>query len=91
MAITKEDIRYIAKLAKLQFSEEDAEVFAVEFENILEQFKTLDKLDLEGVEIERPKVAVVRKDICKKCKIDDLYTNSKNMRETSIEVPKIIE
>ncbi len=37
------------------------------------------------------KVAVVRKDICKKCDIDDLYRNSKKMRETSIEVPKIIE
>ena len=91
MAITKEDVRYIAKLAKLKFSEEEAEVFAGEFENILEQFKTLDQLNLEDVEIERPKVAVVRKDICQKCDIDDLYRNSKNMRETSIEVPKIIE
>lgn len=91
MAITKEDVKYIAKLAKLKFSEEEAEVFAGEFENILEQFKTLDQLNLEYVEIERPKVAVVRKDICQKCDIDDLYRNSKNMRETSIEVPKIIE
>ncbi|MCC3867012.1 Asp-tRNA(Asn)/Glu-tRNA(Gln) amidotransferase subunit GatC [Terrisporobacter mayombei] len=91
MAITKEDVKYIAKLAKLKFSEEEAEVFAGEFENILEQFKTLDKLNLEDVETERPKVAVVRKDICKKCDMEDLYRNSKNMRETSIEVPKIIE
>ncbi|MCR1824212.1 MULTISPECIES: Asp-tRNA(Asn)/Glu-tRNA(Gln) amidotransferase subunit GatC [Terrisporobacter] len=91
MAITKEDVKYIAKLAKLQFSEEEATVFAGEFENILEQFKTLDKLHLEGVEIEKAKVAVVRKDICKKCDIDDLYRNSKKMRETFIEVPKIIE
>ena len=90
MAITKEDVKYIAKLAKLKFSEEEATLFAGEFENILEQFKTLDKLNLEGVEIERPKVAVVRKDICKKYDIDDLYRNSKKMRETSIEVPKII-
>ena len=35
--------------------------------------------------------AVVRKDVCKKCEIDDLYRNTKVMRETSIEVPKIIE
>ena len=91
MAITKEDVKYIAKLAKLQFTEEEAEVFALEFENILEQFKSLDELNLEDVEIERSKVSVVRKDICKKCEIDDLYRNSKKMRETSIEVPKIIE
>ena len=91
MAITKEDVKYIAKLAKLKFSEEEAEVFALEFENILQQFKSLDKLNLDDVEVERQKVAVVRKDICKKCEIDDLYRNSKKMRETSIEVPKIIE
>lgn len=91
MKITKEDIKYIAKLAKLQFKEEEAVVFAYEFENILEQFKTLDKLHLEDIEIERSNVAVVRKDICKKCDIDDLYRNCKKMRETYIEVPKIIE
>lgn len=91
MEITKEDVKYIAKLAKLQFSEEEAKVFANEFENILEQFKTLDKLNLDEVEIEKPKTSVVRKDIYIKCEIDDLYRNSKKMRETSIEVPKIIE
>ncbi len=32
MAITKEDVKYIAKLAKLQFSEEEATVFAGEFD-----------------------------------------------------------
>lgn len=91
MAITKDDVKYTAKLAKLKFSDEEAEVFADEFENILDQFKTLDKFDLDGVEIEKPKTAVVRKDICKKCEIEDLYRNSKKIRGTSIEVPKIIE
>lgn len=91
MSISKEDVKYIAKLAKLKFNEEEAEVFASEFENILEQFKTLDKLQLDNVEIERPNVSVVRKDETKKCEIDDLYRNVKVMRGTSIEVPKIIE
>lgn len=91
MAITKEDVKYIAKLAKLKFNDDEAEVFAGEFENILEQFKTLDKLNLDDVEIERPSVAVVRKDERKKCEIEDLYRNVKVMRDTAIEVPKIIE
>ena len=75
MAITKEDVKYIAKLAKLKFNDDEAEVFAGEFENILEQFKTLDRLNLDDVEIERPNVAVVRKDIAKKCDIghEELY------------------
>ena len=91
MAITKDDVKYIAKLAKLRFDDEEAQVFAGEFENILEQFKTLDKLILDDVKIERPSVAVVRKDERKKCEIEDLYRNVKVMRDTAIEVPKIIE
>lgn len=91
MAITKDDVKYIAKLAKLRFDDDEAQVFAGEFENILEQFKTLDKLNLDDVKIERPSVAVVRKDERKKCEIEDLYRNVKKMRETFIEVPKIIE
>lgn len=91
MAITKGDVKYIAKLAKLRFDDDEAQVFAGEFENILEQFKTLDKLNLDDVEIERPSVAVVRKDERKKCEIEDLYRNVKVMRDTAIEVPKIIE
>ena len=91
MAITKDDVKYIAKLAKVRFDDDEAQVFAGEFENILEQFKTLDKLNLDDVEIERPSVAVVRKDERKKCEIEDLYRNVKVMRDTAIEVPKIIE
>ena len=91
MAITKDDVKYIAKLAKLRFDDDEAQVFAGEFENIFEQFKTLAKLTLDDVEIERPSVAVVRKDERKKCEIEDLYRNVKVMRDTAIEVPKIIE
>ena len=45
MAISKDEVKYIAQLAKLHFEEDEAEKFAKEFENILEQFKTLDALD----------------------------------------------
>lgn len=91
MSISKNDIIHIAKLAKLKLDDEEATIFAREFENILKQFKTLDKLDLDGVTMEKPNVSVLRKDVQKKCEIEDLYINTKVMRETSIEVPKIIE
>lgn len=91
MSISKDEVKYIAKLAKLHFNEDEAELFAEEFENILSQFKTLDKLDLDDVEIVRPKESVVRKDVVKKCEIKDLFRNVKTMKDTAIEVPKIIE
>ena len=40
MAISKDEVKYIAQLAKLHFEEDEAEKFAKEFENILEQFNT---------------------------------------------------
>ena len=89
MAISKDEVKYIAQLAKLHFEED--EKFAKEFENILEQFKTLDALDLDDVVEKRPTVSVTRKDIPKKCEIEDLFRNVKTMRDTAIEVPKIIE
>ena len=91
MAISKDEVKYIAQLAKLHFKEDEAEKFAKEFENILEQFKTLDALDLDDVVEKRPTVSVTRKDISKKCEIEDLFRNVKTMRDTAIEVPKIIE
>ena len=87
MAISKDEVKYIAQLAKLHFEEDEAE----KFENILEQFKTLDALDLDDVVEKRPTVSVTRKDIPKKCEIEDLFRNVKTMRDTAIEVPKIIE
>lgn len=91
MSVSKNDIIHIAKLAKLKFDDEEATIFAREFENILKQLKTLDKLNLDDVTMEKPNVSVLRKDVQKKCEIEDLYINTKVMRETSIEVPKIIE
>ena len=84
MAISKDEVKYIAQLAKLHFDEDEAEKFAKEF-------KTLDALDLDDVVEIRPTVSVTRKDIPKKCEIEDLFRNVKTMRGTAIEVPKIIE
>ena len=39
MNVTIDEVKYIAKLAKLKFSDEEAEKFAGEFEGILENFK----------------------------------------------------
>ena len=42
-----ETVNYIANLAKLKFSEEESLKLAHEFESILTNFETLDKLDLK--------------------------------------------
>ncbi|WP_294392918.1 Asp-tRNA(Asn)/Glu-tRNA(Gln) amidotransferase subunit GatC [uncultured Clostridium sp.] len=93
MNVTIDEVKYIAKLAKLSFSEEEAEKFAGEFEGILENFKYLNELDLEIHDDEDKKELnpVLRKDEVKKFECNDLFRNVKDKQDTYIRVPKIIE
>ncbi len=92
MNVTIKEVQYIAMLAKLKFSEEEAEKFAGEFENILENFKSLSAMDLE-IEDKKEKELkpVFRKDEVKEFECNNLFRNVKSMDETYIKVPKIIE
>lgn len=87
-------VKYIAKLAKLKFTEEEAEKLAKEFEAILGHFETIDKVDLSDIDINefdevntefRKDVPTVFEDKKK------LMQNVKSLRDGAIEVPKIIE
>jgi len=48
--IDKKDVLHIADLARLQFSEEEAERFTDELNNILDYIHKLDELDTSDVE-----------------------------------------
>ncbi len=87
-------VKYIAKLSKLKFTEEEAEKLAKEFEAILGHFETIDKVDLSDININefdevntefRKDVPTVFEDKKK------LMQNVKSLRDGAIEVPKIIE
>jgi len=95
MKITVENVYYIAKLAKLNFTEEEAQKMTKEFESILSNFDSIDKIDLSDVSLDiynENSKSVLRKDemtvFTDKKK---LFRNVKSMRDTSIQVPKIIE
>ncbi|CUU47636.1 Asp-tRNA(Asn)/Glu-tRNA(Gln) amidotransferase subunit GatC [Clostridium beijerinckii] len=94
MKVSIDEVKYIAKLSKLRFSDEEAAEFAKEFENILEHFQYLNELDLdikEDIDNKAELKPVVRKDEVKQFECKDLFRNVKDMQETYIKVPKIIE
>ncbi len=94
MKVSIDEVKYIAKLSKLKFSDEESAKFASEFEGILDNFKYLNELDLEIKEDIDNKVElkpIVRKDEVKIFECTDLFRNVKDMQETYIKVPKIIE
>lgn len=50
MAVSREDVRHVATLARLDFSEEEEEQMAEEMSQILEYVEKLDELDTSGVQ-----------------------------------------
>lgn len=94
MKVEIKDVEYIAKLAKLQFTKEETEKLAKEFESILSHFETIDKLDLSDINLNLDPNAksILRED--KTVLFEDkkkLFQNTKAMKDTAIMVPKIIE
>jgi aspartyl-tRNA(Asn)/glutamyl-tRNA(Gln) amidotransferase subunit C len=48
--IDREQVRHVAKLARLSFSDEEVDRLAPELSKIVEYVEQMDRLDLEGVE-----------------------------------------
>ena len=50
MSVTKEDVKYVADLANLQFNDEETEKMAGEMSKILDFMETLEEVDTTDVE-----------------------------------------
>ena len=50
MSISREDVLKIADLAKLHFSESEADAFVPQFQSILDYIEQLERVDVQGVE-----------------------------------------
>ena len=94
MKVTKEEVYYIAKLANLHFTEDEAEKMSQEFSGILSHFDNINKEDLEGIEMysfdDRP-LRLRKDEVHVFDNKKDLYKNTKKMRDTAIEIPKVVE
>jgi len=94
MKVDKNTIRYIAGLAKLKFTENEADEFAAEFEKILGHFENIDKEDLAGLDLnpEFGQSSVLRKDEVRNFEDkQELFKNAREMRDGFITIPKVLE
>lgn len=95
MKLSVEEVRYIARLAKLCFTEEEEHKLLKDFEAILSHFEAIDSIDLSDVKSEsyfeveeqflRNDEPAVFEDR------DKLFRNICSMSECFIKVPRIIE
>ena len=92
--ITKKEVEYVAKLAKLEFNEIEKEEFTSQLNSILDYFKKLDELDTEKVE---PTAYVISMpNLLNEDKVKpslpraEVLSNSKYIKKGYFKVPKIM-
>jgi aspartyl-tRNA(Asn)/glutamyl-tRNA(Gln) amidotransferase subunit C len=96
MAVSKEQVEHIAKLAKLKFTEAEKEKLQGELNKILEYIDQLNELDLENVEplenINEELENVLREDIPVKCLTkEEALKNAPAKTENFFKVPKVLD
>lgn len=95
MAITRDDVRRTAHLARLQLTAEEEERFTADLNHILDAFTTLQALPTAGVDIMRPlddRIAPWRADAVTNPPGDDaLLAGAPERHGRLFHVPKIIE
>lgn len=95
MSVTKDEVKHIAKLAKLQFNDKEIVKFTDDLNKILEYVDKLNELDTENIEpllhpIEGSNV--FREDkLGRSVKTEDALKNAPESTEEYFKVPKVIK
>ena len=95
MAVTVDDVRRVAGLARLQFSSEEEEKLVVELNRILQYMEKLNELDTDGVEPTShvvPMVNAFRSDVVEVFPhIAELLEQAPETKEHYYKVPRILD
>lgn len=95
MKISKEEVEYVAHLARLEFGAEEVEKFTRQLDKILSYIDKLNQADTTGVEPmthAMPMANAFREDIVTPSLTNDAsLANAPETRAGSFRVPKVIE
>jgi len=95
MSVTKKDVEHIAKLARLEFNDEEINDYTQQLNKILEYVDKLNELDTENVEpLSHPVEGsnVFREDELKpSVSRDDALANAPDRTDEFFKVPKVIK
>lgn len=95
MALSRDEIRKVALLARLELTDVELEEQARNFNDLLKQFEILQSLDVSGIEPTShsiPLVNVLRADVVRpSLSRDDALANAPESRDGCIVVPRIVE
>lgn len=95
MKISEEEVRHVAKLSKLAFSDEETKEFATTLSKIVDMVALLDEVDTEGVAVTTTMIDrknVLRPDVAEKGEDRaELFKNVPEAENHYIKVPAILE
>jgi len=95
MSISREEVKHIALLSRLELSEEEAELFSEHISEILDYVEKLQSLDVEGVEPTShavPMFNVMRDDEVKThLSLEDALQNAPDKEGPFFRVPRVTE
>jgi aspartyl-tRNA(Asn)/glutamyl-tRNA(Gln) amidotransferase subunit C len=95
MSVTPEEVRHIAKLARLRLSDSEQEVMAEQLSSILDYVEQLNELDVSDVEPMSHVLDLVnatREDAVKqRVKHEDALKNAPSADSDYFRVPRVIE
>ncbi len=95
MKISKDEVKYVAGLARISFDEDEIDKLQSELSAVLEYADALNKVDTEGVaptEHILPIKNVFRKDEAKESlPLEEVFKNAPDTEAGGFKVPKVIE
>jgi aspartyl-tRNA(Asn)/glutamyl-tRNA(Gln) amidotransferase subunit C len=95
MSISLKDVEHVAKLARLELSDEEKEVFTEQLNNILKYAEQLNSLDTEGIEPTShamPLLNVMREDNKHtSLSLNEVFLNAPEEEEGQFKVPAVLE
>ncbi|MCU6796186.1 MULTISPECIES: Asp-tRNA(Asn)/Glu-tRNA(Gln) amidotransferase subunit GatC [Paenibacillus] len=95
MSITIKDVEHVAKLARLELSEQEKQTFTEQMNAILKYAEQLNELNTDNVEPTShpvPLVNVMREDVSTpSLPIDKVLLNAPDEEEGQIKVPAVLE
>lgn len=95
MKISEEEVRHVANLSKLSFSEEETTEFATTLSEIVDMVELLNEVDTEGVAVTTTmadRKTVMREDVAVAGDDrDELFKNVPQSENYYIKVPAILE
>ena len=95
MKISEEEVRHVANLSKLSFSEEETTEFATTLSKIVDMVELLNEVDTEGVPVTQTmadRKTVMRDDVAVAGDDrDELFKNVPQSENYYIKVPAILE